>query len=160
MVVNTFYHSQDLVFLFGLFSALHCRDSSLLWCLIITERNPIRTAAAVPFSPLTQTHNHSFSAPSVGPSGRKGCWVSEGPWSNTDPLSSSISGRWRVSVLWPLSILLSVIWCELWKWGHFWVWSHWNLEGNWRLLIPDQAEALLKPKRETSRREPYFLNYC
>lgn len=68
MVVNTFHHSQDLVFLFGLFPALHYRDSSLLWCLIIKEGNLIRKSAVVPSSPLTQTHNCSFD---VGPSGRK-----------------------------------------------------------------------------------------
>lgn len=71
MVVNTFHHSQDLVLLFGLFPALCCRDSSLLWCLIIKARNLTRKAAAVPFPPLTQTHNCWFAASPVGPSAKK-----------------------------------------------------------------------------------------
>lgn len=31
------------------------------------------------------------------------------------------------------------------------------MEGKWRLLIPDAVETLLKPRRETGRREPHFF---
>ena len=53
------------------FPALRCRDASLLWSLMITERNLITKAAVISFSPLTQIHNPWFAAYSVGPSVKK-----------------------------------------------------------------------------------------
>lgn len=104
MVVNTFHHSQDLVFLFGLFPALRCRESSLLWRLIVKERNLIRKAAVVVvFPPLAQTWNRRFAAPPVGLSDKKDAGLPRAPGATPIHSFPAPWERRRVSVSWPLS---------------------------------------------------------